>query len=313
MATSAFSRRRSPKFSLLSYVLTTVGDAGVRSGSIEMKRSAGFDSTCYFYDGFIALNSDLDEANIDTALEEFNSKSDAPLIVKEWADSLTNVVCIAVRLFLAGKALEMSVDGDVIRIVPGSRMCLYTAVRKICPEGGVAFDSRGGPFCVRDFNQKQTTDPEGASVFQLVYVPNPTFGDGKYVCLHKTSTGNHFFSVKCTDGTKLVIYDDDAQRPVVIDRRCFSEFSKSARRLFFFRLSMVSTRPDCSDPLYYSFGGGLGRGAAFRSRSDPGLRTPLTRCVLCASKLAQYEVTYVKIVSHKGVGNRKNIKLRCCA
>ena len=112
-------------------------------------------------------------------------------------------------------------------------MCLYTAVHNICPEGGVAFDSRDGPFCVRDFNQKQTTKPTGTSVFQLVYVPNPTFGDGKYVCLQKTSTGHHFFSVKCKDGITLIIYDGAARRPVVITQQCFSEFSKSEPCLFF--------------------------------------------------------------------------------
>ena len=45
IASSVFSRRRSPKFSLLSYVLTTDEDSVVRSGSIKMKRSAGLDTS----------------------------------------------------------------------------------------------------------------------------------------------------------------------------------------------------------------------------------------------------------------------------
>ena len=311
IVSSDFSRRRSPKFSLLSYVLTTEEDVVVRAGSIEMKRLAGFDTTCYVYDGFIALNSESEGGNIESALQEFNSKSEARLIVKDWADSLTNVCCIALRLLLAGKALELSGDGDFIYTVPGGRMCLYNAVRNICPEGGVVFESRDGPFCVRDFNQRQTTGASGASVPQLVHVPSPTFGEGKYVCLQKTSTGHHFFSLKCTGGSRLVIYDDAVRRPVVIDRQSFSDFSTSERGLFFFMLSMVSTRPDCSDPLYYAFGGGLERGSAAIPRSD--IRTSLTRCVLCKSRLARYEVTRVKIVSHEGVETRKHIKLRCCA
>ena len=291
-------------------MLTTEEDAAVRSGSIEMKRLAGIDTTCYVYDGFIALKSDLDEARVDTALADFNATSDVALIVKDWADSLTNVACIALRLLLAGKAVEVNGDGDVIRMVPGQRMCLYTSVRNICPEGGVAFDTRGGPFCVRDFNQKQTTGPTGASVAQLVYDPTPTFGDGKYVCLQKTSNGHHFFSVKTADCGRLVIYDDAATKPAVIDRQSFSDFSKSEPILSFFRLAVVSVRPDCGEPVYYAFGGGLRRGAAFSSSSDAGIRTPLARCVLCKSKLAQYEVAYVKIVSHRGLGRRKHIKLR---
>ena len=190
-------------------------------------------------------------------------------------------------------------------------MCLYTAVYNICPDGGIIFDSRDGPYCVRGFNQKQTTKLSGASFFQLVCVSNPTSDDGKYVRLQKTSTGHHFFSIQCTGDSKLIIYDDAVKRPAVISQPDFADFSNAESRLFFFRLSMVAKRPDISDPLYYAVGGGLRRGAASGASSDPGLRTPLTRCVVCKSKLAQYEVTNVKIVTHTGLVTRRHNKLRC--
>ena len=90
------------------------------------------------------------------------------LIGKNWADALRNVVCIALRLFLAGMTVEMEGDRDLIRRAPWNRMCLYAAVYNICPDGGIIFEPRIGPYCVQDFNQEQTTKPAGASFFQLV-------------------------------------------------------------------------------------------------------------------------------------------------
>ena len=121
LTTNMFRSRRSPKYSLLSYVLTQYENTGLEKIIAWLQQEKSLKPLRLMYDGGVFGSGDKRKPELtDYDLERLSSHVEMPISTKSWFASTTAVSCFPLRLFICGLATMDETPGARISRLDGA-------------------------------------------------------------------------------------------------------------------------------------------------------------------------------------------------
>ena len=305
LLSTVFNLRRNPKFSLLSFVLTTMEDALLKRMISGINSRCSSREICLLCDGYVASPSEEGDIAFDRDVRITADFLGVTIPRRRWVDNLGNITCFAQRLIIAGYGTIMEGSDNQIKRRPGPDLCLVHSIMNIRPECDVINSMRSGPYSAHQFNEMAAaSNHNGGALWQMVHTAETSFRPGSYLCLRDTGWEMHFFGFVLSDAGCVIISDDALPLSVSVASSDFETALPGLRSLSVFSLAFGNISvPEHGSPYLVGAGSGPTRYCTFE--------THLQRCNQCGCAICPFRTNIAEVLYPTGARQVLHRTFRC--
>ena len=305
LLSTVFNIRRNPKFSLLSFALTTMEDALLKRTISGINSRCSSREICLLYDGYVASPAEEGDIAFDQAVRKTADCLCVTISRGRLINNLWNITCFAQRLIISGYGTIMDGSENQIKRRPVPDLCLENSIMNVMPECDVIYSMRSGPHSAHQLNEMAAApNHNGGALWQLAHTADTSSRPGSYLFMRDAGGEMHFFGIAVSDTGCVIISDDALPLSVSVGSSDFETALHGIRSLGVFSLGCGNISvPDHGSPYLVGAGSGPTR---YRT-----VETHLDRRNQCGCAICPFRTHIAEVLYPTGARQVRNRTFRC--